>query len=106
MRISDWSSDVCSSDLTLAGNRQPHPVENFAITSAEFLQIAMQTARAGAELHRDRFLGRHTFDDHRADQVPHFIGQSRRTLMPARSAERRGGTEGVNTCSFRLSAFP
>src|SRR3546814_6532810 len=92
MRISDWSSDVCSSDLfllptilarrhvsalakpaqerlvrkkpeplgnrtdrvvavmqTLAGHRQPHPVENFAITSAEFLQIAMQTARAGAE---------------------------------------------------------
>src|SRR3546814_3561892 len=43
---------------TLAGHRQPHPVENFAITSAEFLQIAMQAARAGAELHRDRFLGR------------------------------------------------
>src|SRR3546814_5432993 len=24
MRISDWSSDVCSSDLALVGDRQPH----------------------------------------------------------------------------------
>src|SRR3546814_7858679 len=105
MRISDWSSDVCSSDLTLAGNRQPHPVENFAITSAEFLQIAMQTARAGAELHRDRFLGRHTFDDHRADQVPHFIGQRRRTLMPAddvRSEEHTSELQSLMRISYAV----
>src|SRR3546814_6939244 len=74
---------------TPAGHRQPHPVENFAITSAGFLPIAMQATRAGAELHRERFLGRHAFDDHRDDTVPHFLGQRRRTLMTADEVARK-----------------
>src|SRR3546814_17740447 len=83
---------------TLAGHRQPHPVENFAITSAEFLQLAMQTARASAELHRDRFLGGNSFDDHRAQQVPQFIGPRRRTTMrPEKRSLGQGGGRKGNT---------
>src|SRR3546814_3268223 len=54
MRISDWSSDVCSSDLTEAG---------FSVEDGRALQCLLRlVARARlavAEVHRGRLVGRY-----------------------------------------------
>src|SRR3546814_21092059 len=109
MRISDWSSDVCSSDLVLAlagckaqaehrqhgadrhrylpvGSERPtHPV-----------QVAPETGKlwmaAVGQLHLDQF-GR--------------LGAGLENGGPVvmRSEERRVGKECVSTCRFRWSSY-
>src|SRR3546814_2336811 len=81
MRISDWSSDVCSSDLLQAENRAP---------AGDFpggLSIG--------EVPRD--------DLHLEAQIRAIIA---RYLSPgARSEERRVGKECVSTCRSRWSPY-
>src|SRR3546814_14789023 len=110
MRISDWSSDVCSSDLLARAANKTLVVAAFFVER----EIAGKehdlpgraqrgTARAvgefdGRTLHsRGRHLARQ-----RAlpDQViePRVIGRP-----GAKIAERRGGKEWVSTCRFRWS---
>src|SRR3546814_970367 len=97
MRISDWSSDVCSSDL-LAQQRLR--------LGARFL------ARQAARMHRpehDVFQRRHLREqiellEHHAGFAADFAYLGRRTL-DARSEERRVGKEGVRTCSSRWSPY-
>src|SRR3546814_1571277 len=81
MRISDWSSDVCSSDLEYvpleAGGAQREHVCAFARrTDAEAVVAAVP-----------RFLARLGADD------------------PPRSEERRVGKECVSTCRSRWSPY-
>src|SRR3546814_13873351 len=96
MRISDWSSDVCSSDL-LDLARQ---IEIARLGAAEL-------ARAGV---RQRARG-HQFDDamHAGDR-PHPLADF--VTKPAsffrirrRSEERRVGKECVSTCRSRWSPY-
>src|SRR3546814_19187233 len=52
MRISDWSSDVCSSDLRVAGEREPaqrHPVARGELTDEPAPARGDQHRRDGAE---------------------------------------------------------
>src|SRR3546814_12406394 len=104
MRISDWSSDVCSSDLFTRlrdGHRQLHrPVAG----AARLVQLI--PGNVLAELHcgdaeRDRsralkavaaVLGR-----------AHVVGHALRQIE--RSEERRGGKEGVSTCRSRWAPY-
>src|SRR3546814_3976282 len=79
MRISDWSSDVCSSDLAVLFNRT---------LSARYFCIEPAVPASGV-------------DDPCAlerapDRQPHF---------PGRSEERRVGKECVNTCRSRWSPY-
>src|SRR3546814_18968722 len=78
MRISDWSSDVCSSDL--------RPCSAACAASSVASTIGVPTscaARCGA------------------------IGAGKAVgLIASRSEERRVGKEGVSTCRSRGSAFP
>src|SRR3546814_21187018 len=85
MRISDWSSDVCSSDLATAGTgggvrcREP-----------------------------DRRCGRRGRVSRRAGGIPHRRrGQARAACAapPRRSEERRVGKECVSTCRSRWSPY-
>src|SRR3546814_7522598 len=78
MRISDWSSDVCSSDLP-----------SVPVTSAEF-PLRLNTAR-----YRDQW---HTMT--RTGLSP-TLSQHR----PERSEERRVGKECVSTCRSRWSPY-
>src|SRR3546814_2817002 len=76
MRISDWSSDVCSSDLV--AHRRPEP--------------------AGPAVHQ---VGeQHERDD---QQDPGQVGD--RAALVERSEERRVGKECVSTCRSRWSPY-
>src|SRR3546814_15028261 len=92
MRISDWSSDVCSSDLELAKVR----IENRAKTDVladrgDRLQRARTVRHHGEQLGDVGELA--GFDD----VVPHadLVGGHVRTVAAGRSEERRVGKECV-----------
>src|SRR3546814_4535040 len=89
MRISDWSSDVCSSDLELpavSGNRQALlnlPLPTYTQYEAQVERGFMQAAKFLHMLHIYRI-----FD-----------------LPYQRSEERRVGKECVSTCRSRWSPY-
>src|SRR3546814_8799718 len=87
MRISDWSSDVCSSDLA---DREVRP--KFA-----FAGLAVDRARDRAVDQHDPLVA---------------LGHARQELLDhegfgphLRSEERRVGKEGVRTCRSRWSPY-
>src|SRR3546814_19987653 len=96
MRISDWSSDVCSSDLrhldrqlvahALDGGREDELLGG----GAPWLALAQR--RAGAERKHEKNRGRGARDAHRQG-------------LRRRSEERRVGKEGVSTCRSRWSPY-
>src|SRR3546814_10133936 len=84
MRISDWSSDVCSSDLTKqilldVGTREMDAVLDDA--AQKFAQCV------------------------RGSEAPEGIAAFMQKRSPGRSEERRVGKEGVKTCRFRWSTY-
>src|SRR3546814_9731752 len=92
MRISDWSSDVCSSDLVLmiAGDHSTP-----AITAAHSWHPVPFMLRAKST---------------RADECDMFgetalLGGSLGTFPAKRSEERRVGKECVSTCRSRWSPY-
>src|SRR3546814_12822037 len=99
MRISDWSSDVCSSDLGQA--------RRIVVALAQQPDLAQQRLGLGNghvarhALHRDRGLDdvlqhRHVRKQiERLEHHAHF----------ARSEERRVGKECVSTCRSRWSPY-
>src|SRR3546814_1348690 len=86
MRISDWSSDVCSSDL----QRQAEHRAVVAVDPVdEGCRVAVDGEPAG---HREGLLG--------GEVGVHLRGGGR-----ARSEERRVGKECVSTCRSRWSPY-
>src|SRR3546814_6658421 len=86
MRISDWSSDVCSSDLHAAVRAY------LAILGKEII-----------DRHFPHFFGNH-FSIERTGGLRRFqIMENRR--INARSEERRVGKECVSTCRSRWSPY-
>src|SRR3546814_13446597 len=134
MRISDWSSDVCSSDLRQSRllafilvveqsrvDRQP-PVEE-AVFRAEFERVehfltdrpqrrdigGQRTEGAEAVVEADAFdtareARRIGLVAGRLPGQPELAGEVTR-LRRSRSAERRGGKEWVSTCRYRWSTY-
>src|SRR3546814_2662021 len=86
MRISDWSSDVCSSDLTGASISLPHGVTNFTVGAG--------AAWSGVI----RGINDTTVEDG-GNAVSN--GPATVTGNVARSEERRVGKECVSTCRSR-----
>src|SRR3546814_12587595 len=100
MRISDWSSDVCSSDL--------HPrdlfdvkllYENEGLTDALFRTFLVYVASSPRPAHELLRPTRSSLDEPYARE---FIGM---TTIPVRSEERRVGKECVSTCRSRWSPY-
>src|SRR3546814_19799382 len=98
MRISDWSSDVCSSDLrkdvVLEPLPQPFPVLRAQVGHVEHLdhdarQFLAQLPPAGVLV---------------VHQLRH-AGADRGELLGGRSEERRDGKECVSTGSSRWSPY-
>src|SRR3546814_13419559 len=97
MRISDWSSDVCSSDLDDLGlAREVHgtyPDFPVIITSGDFRPSASETLK---------FIPK-PYDLKQVTKiVAEVLGTNRRR---GRSEERRVGKECVSTCRSRGSPY-
>src|SRR3546814_16702750 len=100
MRISDWSSDVCSSDLSSYLSSGAEAVAGvvdylFAVFLGEGAALSRRDEvehlfRGTAQLHAER----------RDDERP--VDQDR---MRPRSEERRVGKECVSTCRYRWSPY-
>src|SRR3546814_3124364 len=89
MRISDWSSDVCSSDLCLGINQRAY--RNLLVEPVTHLQGCHPFGQPCAKRLADRRVDVET------------IG--RRTGLTHRSEERRVGKECVSTCRSRWSPY-
>src|SRR3546814_15211345 len=102
MRISDWSSDVCSSDLPCARPMDPTPNpspegEGLIVTSATELSLYQMVQQ------QRRF---RLFDALAWIALASLILVTAAHLVtkpPARSEERRVGKECVSTCRSRWS---
>src|SRR3546814_19956773 len=98
MRISDWSSDVCSSDLTHRQNRCK-PVGSFRegqpLTHVWMAPIPVKTKMATMTHRMRKWL------------TNCMMSQSVQRLKAAweRSEERRVGKECVSTCRYRWSRY-
>src|SRR3546814_12880500 len=104
MRISDWSSDVCSSDLLpISALEELRMLSNFQLGGHALLQIFLlgqpefrDTLRASPALEqlRQRVIATHHLDPMMASETEPYI-------LHRRSEERRVGTECVSTCRSR-----
>src|SRR3546814_13466296 len=102
MRISDWSSDVCSSDLLI--------LKSFAAWQTGSVAMLGSLADTGLDLlaslvtlYGVRIAAMPADYDHR---FGHGKAEALAALFQVRSGERRGGKECVSTCRIRLSAYP
>src|SRR3546814_19795401 len=96
MRISDWSSDVCSSDLV----NQMVPVGDHIVHRAAVVAIGYAAIHAAAGLRLERVVARL---DHEFAVVLHPLGRIEIVAFAPRSEERRVGKEGVSTLRSRWS---
>src|SRR3546814_20866252 len=103
MRISDWSSDVCSSDLDEMG--------------AFDLEGIQHSDRIGLEIGETIGCRRRMTAAVTARVIPEYVkavAKNADLLVPhgqvggdgMRSEERRVGKEGVSTCKSRWSPYP
>src|SRR3546814_17970970 len=104
MRISDWSSDVCSSDLRAID------IENAALAAVGMKMRRQDAGRvAGLEHHRAGAIA----EQHAGASVTpvkqareHFGTDHQCALrLAARSETRRVGKECVSTCRYRRSPY-
>src|SRR3546814_14467551 len=99
MRISDWSSDVCSSDLCFA-TRLVRDVDLLRSLVSESKRVAygFQRWRIGHGAKLQRHLHQHAAID-----ASYGGGEERRVFCS--SDERRVGKECVSTCRSRWSPY-
>src|SRR3546814_2188743 len=90
MRISDWSSDVCSSDLDIVGGL---PVDDRASGHAARRATVLEARRQRNAESLER----------RDDDVPGLVANGLEEI--GRSEERRVGKECVSTCRSRWSPY-
>src|SRR3546814_21126300 len=101
MRISDWSSDVCSSDLT--GQTAAAEVEAVEL---DLLRTMGGSRRNDQRAHRIRLTRLWSTDDrHVAARSGDIHGENVAPLV-VRSEERRVGQECVSTGRYRWSPYP
>src|SRR3546814_12885411 len=100
MRISDWSSDVCSSDLIGAQDRDILLVQLDDRLVADDVHIGADVLREDARLGRAKVgLPRLDANFRRTHRIAH------RPALLKRSEERRVGKECVSTFRSRWSPF-
>src|SRR3546814_15292848 len=110
MRISDWSSDVCSSDLEVADGALGVVVVIRHLLEPGEQHCRIEVSPVGQHDHVVPLIGerlrRQRFDHQRAVQ-PGLLLERRMAVVPvgARSEERRVGKECVSTCRSRWSPY-
>src|SRR3546814_5043173 len=96
MRISDWSSDVCSSDLVSRRFRQ-------ACKRWQIKHLRTRPYRPETNGKAERFI--QTLVRGWAYGRPYRTSNQRTKALPKRSEERRVGKECVSTCRSRWSPY-
>src|SRR3546814_17943764 len=102
MRISDWSSDVCSSDLVALRLQRLGAIRQRALrrqlVEEDEVEVGGHRHLAAAELAEGH---------HRKAAAGEMAVRARKVLdyRPVRSAERRVGKECVSTCRSRWSPY-
>src|SRR3546814_14285336 len=101
MRISDWSSDVCSSDLFLRVYRLSSLADAAGARSLNEIVTAVQARLGEADAVEafDRKLVAHGYAPLPDYDEPRFV------VSDVRSEERRVGAECVSTCRSRWSPY-
>src|SRR3546814_11443117 len=101
MRISDWSSDVCSSDLVQPGEGTPRaaPMEK-RMTRSTLFPVLGAAALLGLV---SACSGDKGGDKQVAAATPRQCPAVADTPVKLRSEERRVGKECVSTCRYRWS---
>src|SRR3546814_19997170 len=102
MRISDWSSDVCSSDLDLA----QHRVDRFDVAGhvdGGGVDDVQEQVGVGRDLERglerlDQLVGQLAHE-------PDGVGEQDGLAARQRTEERRVGKEWVSTCRSRWATY-
>src|SRR3546814_11260846 len=105
MRISDWSSDVCSSDLKRRDIDLPREHRSQCVrhlVNRKILWNIAVDARAKRVEHHLAVPGRGDYDD---ANLGVFDAQVAQAFALARSEERRVGKECVSTCRSRWSPY-
>src|SRR3546814_15310604 len=130
MRISDWSSDVCSSDLIALGQAQVQALAQPAVAHQRHVELHVQLVDvvvAGGRARRHAVVlagdgdrvgrvaafvlavlvagGERQRPCPHLEQVAGEVGGEQRQLVLARSEERRVGKECVSTCRSRWSPY-
>src|SRR3546814_13234738 len=108
MRISDWSSDVCSSDLKRAA-RAGHARQDLVTQEGKVLRMP-EKMRFGHDNGLDDLLPQILVDVERGQEgggapepaAPDLLGDR---PLHHRSEERRVGQECVSTCGSRWSQY-
>src|SRR3546814_15112790 len=107
MRISDWSSDVCSSDLIIKDIGQATPGLGTVISAAEATRDAARLGTAYKEVRelRDKNAAFAAAKVRRRENIEAAIKTLKADDTKKRSEERRVGTECVSTCRSRWSPY-
>src|SRR3546814_10762433 len=105
MRISDWSSDVCSSDLVVSAGRSARGQQaRRSVLDGRACGCAGQADSLRADARRRGADPRPGFADPGCVLEPAHAGGDERTApWPPRSEERRVGKECVSPCRSRWS---
>src|SRR3546814_11834653 len=104
MRISDWSSDVCSSDLAVRGR---HIVVGHRQRRLGMAQLAAGEAKSFEGLGRSHLVHEVTVDVDEAGAVVLTVDHMTvPDLVKQGSEERRVGKECVSTCRSRWAPYP
>src|SRR3546814_12801060 len=97
MRISDWSSDVCSSDLCIRPERGGEHGE-------QSTRLAIGNYRIVQTVH-PFFSSKDERQEAAANGSTSLSRNGNRDIIAKRSEERRVGKEGVSTCRSRWSPY-
>src|SRR3546814_20491023 len=100
MRISDWSSDVCSSDLQVYDAWVKDGKDVSAYDRARLMSVDYDGTELGDEAD-DRIRSFQRDAAKRAGNFHHLITLPTDPTAAMRTEERRGGKEGVRTCRSR-----
>src|SRR3546814_14974577 len=97
MRISDWSSDVCSSDLSKMKMDGAMPMDHGKMADAEFVKFDQNK---DGKISKSEVPAKHAMTAHFG-----MLDADKDGSLSQRSEERRVGKECVSTCRSRWSPY-
>src|SRR3546814_18811307 len=106
MRISDWSSDVCSSDLPELLEYNGGSIDRYV---TQTFDVEYGKTEYGAEAYeaylRERYVALGATPEQIERIVPRNVERYLAEPYPFRPEERRVGKEFVSTCRFRWTLY-